>query len=109
MYMATVGGTGLRALARLNYDKAAYLKKAFQDAGITVPFSAPTFNEFVIQLPQSGAKVHRELQRKKIVAGLPLASYYPELTDHYLLCVTETMDRGDLDLLVREVQSCLSR
>ena len=42
---------------------------------------------------------------KKIVAGLPLASYYPELTDHYLMCVTETRSKEDIDILVREVKS----
>ena len=25
---------------------------------------------------------------KKIVAGIPLEGWYPELVDHYLLCVT---------------------
>mgnify|MGYP001818869104 CR=1 FL=1 len=105
MYMATVGGTGLRALARLNYDKAAYLKQALQQAGLTIPFAAPTFNEFVVQFPQGFESAHRGLRDRKIIAGLSLAPYYPELTDHYLLCVTETMDRKDMDSLVREVQS----
>ena len=109
MYMATVGGTGLRKLARLNYDKAAYLKQALASAGFEAPFAAPTFNEFVVRLPQGSEQAYRELQDKKIIAGLPLAPYYPELTDHYLLCVTETMGREDMDLLVREVQSCLNR
>jgi len=31
-------------------------------------------------------------------AGLPLAPYYPELSDCYLLCVTETKTKTDLDL-----------
>ncbi len=106
MYLATVGGTGLRALARLNYDKGAYLKQALQKAGFTIPFAAATFNEFVVQFPQGFESAHRELYDKKIVAGLPLAPYYPELADHYLLCVTETMGRKDMDLLVREVLSC---
>jgi glycine dehydrogenase subunit 1 len=109
MYMACVGGTGLRTLARLNYDKAAYLKQALVSAGFAVPFATPTFNEFVVQLPPGSEKAYRELQRKKIIAGLPLAPYYPELTDHYLMCATETISREDMDLLVKEVQSCLSR
>ena len=39
------------------------------------------------------------------MAGVPLAKYYPELADHYLLCVTETMSKEDMDTLVKEVQS----
>jgi glycine dehydrogenase subunit 1 len=42
---------------------------------------------------------------KGVVAGLPLAPYYPQLDDHYLLCVTETKSREDLDALVRGVSS----
>jgi glycine dehydrogenase subunit 1 len=34
-----------------------------------------------------------------------LAPYYPELPNHYLLCVTETRSREDMDELVREVKS----
>ncbi len=109
MYLATLGGSGLRALARLNYDKAAYLKQALQKAGFTIPFAAPTFNEFVVQFPHKFDSAHRDLLDKKIVAGLPLTPYYPELTDHYLLCVTEAMSRKDMDLLVREVLSCSNR
>jgi glycine dehydrogenase subunit 1 len=109
MYMATVGGSGLREMACLNRDKAAYLKEALRQAGCRIPFAAPTFNEFVVRFPQGFDVAYRDLQSKKIVAGLPLASYYPELTDHYLLCATETMAREDMDLLVREVQKWQNR
>ncbi|KJS29034.1 MAG: glycine dehydrogenase [Desulfatitalea sp. BRH_c12] len=105
MYLASLGGSGLRALARLNYDKAGYLRGALQNAGVAVPFSAPVFNEFVIRLPAPSEAVYRRLLERKIVAGLPLRRYYPELADHYLLCATETSSRADLDLLVKEVTS----
>jgi glycine dehydrogenase subunit 1 len=100
MYLASLGGSGLRRLARLNYDKAVYLKSALQSAGISAPFNAPIFNEFVVRLP-SGR--YRHLVQQKIVAGLPLSPFYPELSDHYLLCATETSSKEDLDLLVKEV------
>jgi len=45
------------------------------------------------------------LREKKILAGFPLSSFYPELADYYLLCVTETKTKEDMDILVREVQS----
>ncbi len=105
MYMASLGGSGFRQLARLNYDKAGYLKNALQAAGIQIPFSAPAFNEFVIRLPADSASVYNRLLARRIVAGLPLGDFYPELNDHYLLCATETSSREDLDLLVKEVTS----
>ena len=103
MYMATLGGTGFRRLARLNYDKSGYLKDALRKAGAVITFSAPTFNEFVIRLADGSEDVYRKLLSRRIIAGLPLAPYYPELQNHYLLCVTETHSREDLDELVKEM------
>lgn len=105
MYMAMLGGTGFRALAQLNYDKAGYLKQQLQQAGIATTFQAPTFNEFVVRFPGDGQAVYRKLLAKNIVAGVPLEAYYPELTGQYLLCVTETSTREDMDALVKEIAS----
>jgi glycine dehydrogenase subunit 1 len=105
VYMASLGGTGLRELAQLNYDKAEYLKARLRAAGIRLPFSAVTFNEFVAAFPDGFDAVYSRLIAKGIVAGLPLSTYYPELKNHYLLCVTETMSRDDLDALAKEVAS----
>ncbi len=105
MYMASVGGTGIRELARLNHDKAEYLKKELKKAGFTITFDSPTFNEFVVEFPDGFEATYERLLEKKIVPGISLAPYYPELANHYLLCVTETMSRDDMDALVREVKS----
>ena len=105
MYMASVGGTGIWKLARLNYDKAEYLKKELRKAGFTISFESPTFNEFVVEFPEGFKTTYERLLEKKIVAGISLAPYYPELANHYLLCVTETRSKEDMDALVREAKS----
>ena len=105
MYMASLGGTGIRELAQLNHDKAEYLKTAFEKAGFSIPFESPTFNEFVVEFPAGFETSYRRLLDRKIVAGLPLSPYYPELSNHYLFCVTETKTREDLDALIKEIQS----
>jgi len=74
-------------------------------AGFKISFESPTFNEFVVEFSAGFEKTYERLLEKKIVAGLPLAPYYPELSSHYLLCVTETRTREDIDALVREVKS----
>jgi glycine dehydrogenase subunit 1 len=103
MYMACLGGTGIKELARLNYDKCEYLKQEMRKAGFRLAFETPTFNEFVVEMPAAFAGTYGRLMEKGVVPGLPLAPYYPELVHHYLLCVTETKAREDLDALVREV------
>jgi len=103
MYMAALGGTGVRELSRLNRNRAEYLKAALAKAGFVSPFAAPTFNEFVVRFPDGFAETWRSLLEKQIVAGLNLAPYYPELADCWLMCVTETLSKEDIDVLVKEV------
>ena len=104
-YMASVGGTGIRELASLNHDKSEYLKNELRKAGFKTAFDSPDFNEFAVEFPEGFESTYNKLLEKKIVAGLPLVSYYPELANHYLLCATETMSKEDMDMLVREVKS----
>lgn len=105
MYMASLGGTGLRELAQLNHDKAEYLKQGLKRAGFSIAFDTPTFNEFVVEFPAGFEATYNRLLDKRLVAGLSLAPYYPGLGNHYLLCVTETKSKEDIDFLVREVAS----
>ena len=105
MYMAALGGTGFRELASLNHDKAEYLKAALQAAGLEIPFASATFNEFVVKFPEGFDQRWQDLLQKKILAGIPMVCYYPELANHYLLCVTETRSKDDMDVFVKEVQS----
>jgi glycine dehydrogenase subunit 1 len=105
MYMASLGGTGIKELARLNYDKTGYLKQALRQAGFRIPFDSPVFNEFVVEFPPDFEPTYNRLLKKNMVAGLPLSPWYPELKHHYLLCVTETRSRADMDAFVKEVLS----
>ncbi len=105
MYMASVGGTGIRELARLNHDKAEYLKKELKKAGFKISFDRPTFNEFVVEFPPDFEVNYKRLLETKIIAGLSLAPYYPELANHYLLCVTETKSMEEMDELVSKLRN----
>ncbi len=105
MYMAFLGGTGFRELAALNRDKSEYLKRELVQAGCRIPFATPTFNEFVVQFPGDAEAAHNKLLENKIVGGLPLGAYYPDLADCALVCATETSSKADMDALVKEVTS----
>jgi glycine dehydrogenase subunit 1 len=104
MYMATLGGAGFKELAQINYDKSEYLKSALTRAGFKLPFSRATFNEFVVEFPAGFNKTYQRLLKKKIIAGIPLDDFYPELKNHYLLCATETISKADIDTLVQEIK-----
>jgi glycine dehydrogenase subunit 1 len=108
MYLACLGASGVRDLSLLNHDKAEYLKKGLRSAGCRIPFASPTFNEFVAAMPPGFDKAYNRLLDRKIVAGLSLAADYPELENHFLFCATETKSKEDMDLLVKELRSCLT-
>ncbi len=103
MYMASLGGTGLKKLARLNYDKSEYLKQGLDDAGANICFSSPTFNEFVVEFKDDFRPVQKGLMEQGIVAGIDLSKFYAGFDNRYLFCVTETASKEVLDTVISEV------
>jgi glycine dehydrogenase subunit 1 len=98
VFLSTLGKEGLRELAMMNLSKAEYAKKvASQVRGCRIAFSSPTFNEFVLEIPEDPRRVLNVLKEERIVGGLPLAKYYPELDRHLLVTVTELMTKEEID------------
>jgi glycine dehydrogenase subunit 1 len=98
IFLSVYGKQGLRELAEQNLAKAHYLADALAKLkGVKRAFAAPFFNEFVVAVEGDAVRVHKRLLEKKMVAGVELGRWYPELKNHLLLCVTETARRADLD------------
>ena len=95
VFMTVYGKQGLRELAEQNLAKSHYL------AGKTKPrFTGKFFNEFVVRTEgKSPEVVNKALLKKKIIGGLPLGRFYPELADSMLLCATEMTKRTAMDAL----------
>lgn len=105
MFLASLGGSGLRQLARLNYDKAHYLQAGLAALGIETVFNAPFFNEFVVRIPEKYQAALAALEKDSLVLGLSLETHYPQLHGCRLLCVTETKSKADLDAVLEGLQS----
>jgi glycine dehydrogenase subunit 1 len=98
VHMASLGKGGMEALSRLNLSKAEYLKKRLAAIdGVKMAFSAPTFNEFVVELPSDADAVLRTLLKRRIIGGLRLKRFYAELPRHILCAATETNSREEMD------------
>jgi glycine dehydrogenase subunit 1 len=106
LYLALIGKSGLRDIACLNLSKAEYAKKKFAGIqGVRLPHTAPTFNEFVVQLPVPAERVLEEVRREdRIVAGLSLAEPFPRWENGILVCVTERRTRQDIDRLAEAIE-----
>jgi len=105
IYMASLGGTGIRQLARLNYDQTRYLQEALVAAGARIPLTGPVFNEFVAEFPRDFRPAHQRLLAQNIVAGLELGALFPQWAGRYLFCVTETIDKQTMDTIAAEVRA----
>jgi glycine dehydrogenase subunit 1 len=101
IYLATLGRKGVQEVAQQNLQKAHYAANEIAKLeGFSLPFSAPFFNEFVVRTPQPANEVTRSLLGKKILGGIALEAYYPEMSDALLVCVTETTKKEAIDNLV---------
>jgi glycine dehydrogenase subunit 1 len=101
IYMCLLGKTGLRQLAAQNLAKARYAAAELGKVhGASTPFAAAHFNEFVVKAPGDAEELLAALREEKIIGGLHLDRFYPELKNHLLICVTETVPRTALDRMV---------
>ena len=102
IYMETMGKKGLEEVAVQNAQKAAYAKHRIAEIeGFSIPFSAPTFNEFVVRGPRHANEILEKLRNESgIIGGLELSKYYPGREDEFLVCITETKSREVIDQLV---------
>jgi glycine dehydrogenase subunit 1 len=64
--------------------------------GVKRTFSGPFFHEAAVSLPTSADNVLQALKTQKILAGLDLKEYYPEIGNTILVCATETKIPADL-------------
>ncbi len=100
IFMSVYGKQGLRELAEQNLAKARYLAGALEARGSRPRFSGPFFNEFVVQCGERNpAEINRRLLERRIIGGLEMGRFYPELADCMLLCATETTKRVEIDRL----------
>ncbi len=102
IYMEAMGKQGLQEVAVQNAQKAAYAAKAISKLDdYEIAFTAPIFNEFVVRGPRPAAEILEEVRvGDGIVGGLELSKYYSDRPNEFLVCVTETMKRENIDKLV---------
>jgi glycine dehydrogenase subunit 1 len=106
--MSALGPQGMVELGRLNAQKAHYARERLAALpGVSVPFAAPFFNEFVIHLPRPAAEFGRTMLQAGILPGYHLGRDYPELADHWLVAVTEVRTKDEVDHFVAVVEGWL--
>jgi glycine dehydrogenase subunit 1 len=109
VYLSTLGKQGIRDVADLNLQKAHYAARTIveqNDGKVTLAFSAPFFNEFVVKLPEGVqmATLNRTLLEQEIIGGYDLGRDYPELAGCMLLAVTEQRTRAEIEQFAKTLE-----
>jgi glycine dehydrogenase subunit 1 len=99
IFMTVYGKEGMRELAEHNLAKADYAARTLgAQTGAKLKFAgSPRFNEFVIETAEAPAAWGQRLMDNKIVGGVELGRWYPELKNATLWCATEVMPRAVID------------
>ena len=106
IYMETMGRQGLKELALQNVQKASYTARKISEIdGFSLPFNAPRFNEFVVRGPKPAIDILNKLRDNGIIGGLALSTYYGGRDNDFLVCVTETNSREQIDSFVSALGS----
>jgi glycine dehydrogenase subunit 1 len=102
VYMATMGKQGMAQVAELCIQKAHYAAGEIAKLpGYALAFpDQPFFKEFVVRTPADPARINEHLLSQRIIGGLPLGPYYPDMGDAMLLCVTEQRTKDEIDALI---------
>jgi glycine dehydrogenase subunit 1 len=100
IFMTVYGKVGLRELAKQNLAKTDYAAGQFGKNAKVMFTGAPRFNEFVVQTTEDPYAINSRLLGHKIVGGLPLKKFYPELGNAALWCCTELTTRSMIDTAV---------
>jgi glycine dehydrogenase subunit 1 len=104
VFMSLLGKSGMRQLAEVNVSRAhAAREHLVSRANLEACFSGPFFNEFVVRGRNLDA-VLRRCATARIVPGVPLGRWYPELEDGLLVCVTEMNEKEEIERLVEVVR-----
>jgi glycine dehydrogenase subunit 1 len=89
---------------------ARRLEAALADAGAPRLHSGPYLNEFAVRVPEATA-VHAALLEHGVLAGLPLAAWYPDdpdLAEALLVCATEVTSDDDIARFVGALREVLA-
>ena len=115
IFLVVYGKEGLRELALHNLAKADYAARQFSTmGGARLRFAnSPRFHEFVLETAETPELLNGRLLKQKVIGGLPLQRWYPELGNASLWCVTELNTREQIDqaatLLQHDSEEALSR
>jgi glycine dehydrogenase subunit 1 len=97
IFLTVYGKQGIRELAVQNLAKAKYAADKLGAHGKLLFAETPRFHEFVLQTEEPPKRMNARLMENKIIGGLDLRRWYPELRHATLWCATELTTKEQID------------
>ena len=98
VYLSIIGEDGFKDLANICLQRAHYISKKIQlIPKFKLKFNSAFFNEFVVFTEIDANNLLNKLYNEKILGGINLANYYPELNNSILIAVTEMNSISEID------------
>lgn len=106
IYLATMGKTGLAEISRINHLNTAYfVEKISKLDQVEVKHKKDFFNEIILEIKNIETEDFLSiLEEKKIIAGIPLSWFFPELKNSILVNFTEIHKKNDIDNFVKAIE-----
>jgi glycine dehydrogenase subunit 1 len=107
IYLETMGRHGIQDVAHQCTQKAHYAAREIEKlAGFSLPYRGPFFSEFVVRAPIAATSLLEKLAREKgIDGGIALSRFDARRPNDFLVCVTETNTRAEIDALLAGLRS----
>jgi glycine dehydrogenase subunit 1 len=110
IYLSLMGKEGLREVGMQCLQKAAYLREKLRAVStVTIPFTGPVYNEFVVRTAFPAHEILLDLEHEKIIGGISLGQFYEGHDNDFLVAVTELHSREQLDRYAAALSVAVSR
>ena len=110
IHLSLLGPHGLRETAEHCVAKTEYARQQLSRCQrLEIVHTGPVFKEFVVRDRDGDvSELMQTAFNQGILAGVPLASWYPEMSDCFLVAVTEKRSRAEIDRLAEVLSSSLA-
>ncbi|HZN00795.1 MAG TPA: aminomethyl-transferring glycine dehydrogenase subunit GcvPA [Pyrinomonadaceae bacterium] len=107
VYLETMGRRGIQEVAHQCAQKALYARSTIaRIKGFSIPFTGPSFNEFVVRGPIKAVELLSRLGKEnQIDGGIALSRFMSDRPNDFLVCVTEVNSREQIDALIRALMN----
>lgn len=112
VYMALMGPKGMEDVGEtILYNSQYAAKKISEIDNVSLRYNSPFFQEFVVDFSKTGKtvkEINDSLLDRKIFGGLDLTNHYDNLKNCSLYCVTEILNKEEIDELVDALKEILA-